>query len=280
MARCAGEDCGRWRPDVLVRHGAGANIDGRWFCSRECIERMARQLLVDVRPAMAAIPTVPPTRLGAILRHHGVCEAAVIEQALELQRQTGLRLGEQLLAMGVIERRQLLRALAAQAGVSYLAVVDAGLVRKAPGGLSSDAIRALGVIPISEPVAGRIRVACPAPVPRRALGSFRQLTGWIPEVMLVSDTDWRTLLGNYGLDLQDGHGARSVSQFMLVDSLSDAAAGIATAATRSRNTVVTEARWEPYTWVRLQGSDAATDVVFAHTLSREEQSCQAATTSH
>ncbi len=169
MPRCAGEDCGRWRPDVLVRHGAGANIDGRWFCSRECIERMARQLLVDVRPALAAIPTVPPARLGAILRQQGVCGSAEIERALEAQRHTGLRLGEQLLAMGVTEPRPLLRALAAQAGVSYLANVDAALVRKAPGGLSSDAVRALGLMPISEAVGGRIRVACPAPIPRRAL---------------------------------------------------------------------------------------------------------------
>jgi hypothetical protein len=280
MPRCAGDDCGRWRPDVLVRRGAGANIDGRWFCSRECIERMARQLFVDVRPSIAAIPTVPPTRLGAILRHHGVCEPAAVERALEAQRQTGLRLGEQLLTMGLAERQPLLRALAAQAGVSYLANVDAALVRKAPGGLSSDAVRALGVIPIGEAANGRIRVACPAPVPRRALGSFRQLTGWTPEVLLVSDPDWQTLLENYGVDRQAGSSNRPVAEFMLVETLSDAAAGIATVATRARNTMVTEARWEPYTWVRLQGNGATTDVVFAHAHSREGESCPAATTSH
>jgi hypothetical protein len=281
MPRCAGEDCGRWRPDVLVRRGAGANIDGRWFCSRECIEQMARQLLADVRPAMAVIPTVPPARLGAILRHHGVCKPADIERALEAQRQSRLRLGEQLLAMGLTERQPLLRALAAQAGVSYLANVDAAMVRKAPGNLSSDAVRALGLVPIDEAIGGRIRVACPAPLPRRALGCFRRLTGWTPEVLLVSDPDWRALLANYGADVQDGAAAeRRVAGFVMAETLTDAVAGIADAATRARNTLVIEARWEPYTWVRVQGGGAATDVVFAHSLSLEEEPCQAATTSH
>lgn len=280
MARCAGEDCGRWRPDVWVRRGAGASIDGRWFCSRDCIEQMARQLLSDVRPAVAVIPTVPPTRLGAILRHQGACSSADIERALEAQRDSKLRLGEQLLAMGLIEQRPLMRALAAQAGVSYLATVDPRLVRKAAGGLSPHAIRALGLIPISEAVGDRIRVACPAPVPRRALGSFRQLTGWTPEVFLVSDSDWQTLIDNYGSELQPGDVDRPIAEFVMAETLSDAAAGIATAAARERDTRVTEARWDPYTWVRVQGSGVATDVVFAHSLSSEEAPCQAATTSH
>ena len=277
MPRCAGENCGRWRPDVLVRRGAGASIDGRWFCSRECIERMARHLLSDVRPAMAVIPTVPPTRLGTILRHQAACTAADVERALEAQRDSGLRLGEQLLAMGLIERQSLLRALAAQAGVSYLANVDAAMVRKAPGGLSSEAVRAIGLMPIAEAKNGRIRVACPAPLPRRALGSFRQLTSWTPEVFLVSDHDWQILLANHGAELDPG-AARATAHFVLADSLSDAAAGIADAATRARTTMMKEARMDPYTWVRLQGTRVATDVVFAHSIAEEEGPCQADTT--
>jgi hypothetical protein len=174
----------------------------------------------------------------------------------------------------------LLRALAAQAGVSYLANVDAGMVRKAPGGLSSDAVRAIGLMPIGEAKNGRIRVACPAPLPRRALGSFRQLTGWTPEVFLVSDQDWLTLLAVHGADLVEHATDRATAHFVLAESLSDAAAGIADAATRARTTMVKEARMDPYTWVRVQGTSAATDVVFAHPLSDEEDPCRAATTSH
>jgi hypothetical protein len=234
-----------------------------------------------VRPAVTVvIPTVPPTRLGTILRHQGACGSNAIERALEAQRHSRLRLGEQLLEMGLTERQPLLRALAAQAGVSYLANVDGAIVRKAPGGLSSDAVRALGLVPIADAVGGRIRVACPAPLPRRSLGCFRQLTGWTPEVFLVSDSDWPTLIDNYGADVQDGAADRPMAAFVLAQTLSDAAAGIADAATRARNTMVKEARWEPYTWIRVQGHGAATDVVFAHSLSIEEESCPAATTSH
>ncbi|MDT9071473.1 hypothetical protein, partial [Escherichia coli] len=80
--------------------------------------------------------------------------------------------------------------------------------------------------------------------------------------------------------LQEGRSGRAVAECVLADTLSDAAAGIATAATRARNTMVTEARWEPYTWIRLQGSEAATDVVFAHAIPQQEGLCQAAITSH
>jgi hypothetical protein len=99
-------------------------------------------------------------------------------------------------------------------------------------------------------------------------------------VFLVSDSDWPTLIDNYGADLQDGATDRPMAAFVLAETLSDAAAGIADAATRARNTMVKEARWEPYTWVRVQGHGVATDVVFAHSLSIEEESCLAATTSH
>jgi hypothetical protein len=225
---------------------------------------------------MAVIPTVPPTRLGTILRHQAACTATDIERGLDAQRESGLRLGEQLLAMGLIERQSLLRALAAQAGVSYLANLDAGMVRKAPGGLSSEAVRAIGLMPIAEAKNGRIRVACPAPLPRRALGSFRQLTGWTPEVFLVSDRDWQALLANHGAELGVD---RATAHFVLAGSLSDAAAGIADAATRARTTMVKEARMDPYTWVRVQGTRAATDVVFAHAMAEEEVPCPADSTS-
>ena len=57
-------------------------------------------------------------------------------------------------------------ALAAQSGVGYLTGIDMESVRDAPGGLSPNAVRALGLVPVSEVEDGRIRVACAAPVPR------------------------------------------------------------------------------------------------------------------
>jgi len=265
---------------MLVRRGVGSHVDGGWFCSRGCVERMVRRRLLEARPVAAGIPNVPPMRLGALLRHHGVCGADAIERALRAQRGSQLKLGEQLFAMGAAEKEGVLRALAAQAGVGYLATVDAAAVREAPGGLSPAAVRALGLVPISEAEDGRIRVACPAPVPRRALSALRRLTGWIPEPYLVADADWQVLLRHYGADVRGERSVRELTQFVQTESLSDAAARITTAATRGGGTTVTEARWEPYTWVRIQGRGRVDDIVFARPDGQEEAPCPVVTTSH
>ncbi len=43
MARCAREDCGRWRPDfLLLGKGRGVWFEEAWHCSRGCVEAIAR----------------------------------------------------------------------------------------------------------------------------------------------------------------------------------------------------------------------------------------------
>ena len=79
---------------MLVRRGVGSHVDRHWFCSRHCVEQMVRRRLIDAWPVAAGIPAVPPMRLGALLRHHGVCGAEAIEQALEAQRGSQLKLGD------------------------------------------------------------------------------------------------------------------------------------------------------------------------------------------
>ncbi|HQZ37918.1 MAG TPA: hypothetical protein PLH72_02670 [Vicinamibacterales bacterium] len=281
MARCAVETCGRWCPDLLVNRGIGARVDDEWFCSRACIERMARERLAGTPRGAAGLPAVPHVRLGALLTAQGSCDAATLAEALVAQRQSHRRLGEQLLAMGAADAGTVLRALATQFNARCLPTFDATTVRQAPGGLSPDAVRALGLAPISDPVEGRVRVACPAPVPRRALGAFRQLTGWTPEVYLVSDEDWAAILSNYGADTGDTTPAPQ-SEFVRTTSLTDAAARIAAAAARGRRTTVTEARWDDYAWVRVQGPGLVEDVCLALADARtttEEAPWPAATTS-
>jgi len=117
-------------------------------------------------------------------------------------------------------------------------------------------------------------------VPRRALSAFRRLTGWIPEAYLVSDEDFQQLLRNYGVDVQGEDSVRPLTEFSQTESLSDAAARIAAAATRGGDTNITEARWEPYTWVRVQGSGMIEDVLFSRPERNEEAPCPVAITSH
>jgi hypothetical protein len=275
MARCAADDCGTWRPEFVARSLAGVTVDGQWFCSQACVARMATELLLSARRARGGIPAVPPSRIGALLRHHGVIRLSQLEAALEAQRTSHLRLGAQLIEMGAARTEDVLRALAEQAGVRYLTTVDTASVVDAPGGLPLDAVLALGLVPFSEIDAHqRMKVACLAPVPRAALGALGRLIGCTPEPYLVSDDLWPALAGAYGSR------SRRVSRaFSTATTVSDAAARIAEAAAGGRRATVTEAHWAPYTWVRVQAPGVVHDVILTND-SPKEAECQAAHTSH
>jgi hypothetical protein len=200
MARCASEECGRWRPDVLTGL-SGIVLDERWFCSDRCVERRVRQIFAEapVAPSTVVTAPAPRLRLGALLRHQGALSADQLHEALEQQRVSGLKLGAQARAMFGIERSQVLRALAAQAGTRYLTSIDPAAVHDAPGGLSRETIDALGLVPFSGPDRNDVvRVASTAPIRWDAVTALRRLVGWVPEPYLVEDDTWRELFDHYG----------------------------------------------------------------------------------
>jgi len=264
MPRCARAECGRWRPDLLVKNARlGLQFDGLWFCSSGCVETSARRRLSVPRPLSLRPPAVPPLRLGTLLIHLGAVTPASLKQAADAQRLSGLRIGAQLRAMGAVSAIDVLRGLSAQAGVGYLAHVDPNCVREAPGGLSLDVIRALGVVPVeSDPFAQRLRVACVAPVPRTAIGALFDLTRWAIDPLLVSDEHLEPLITAYGQALQSRTPAIAAHTVRRVD---EAAAHIAQAASESTNVRMTEARFEPYVWVRLESDARVEDVLFSTT---------------
>ncbi|MFI5179473.1 MAG: hypothetical protein ACHQO8_12960 [Vicinamibacterales bacterium] len=281
MARCASEGCQRWVPEFLVRRGAGTSVNERWFCSETCVESSARRRLLNARPVASGIPAMPPMRLGVLLRHCGAASNAEVERALFDQQMSRRRIGAELIANGVIERETLLKALASQSGVSYLKVVDLASVREAPGGLSPDAVRALGVVPFREPEKGTLKVACVAPVPRVAISVLKRLTGLNVEPYLVTDEDLIALLKAYGENRSD-RTDRPAAEFVKASSLSDAAARIAATAGRGRHISVTEAVCLPHVWVRMRGEGLIRDMLVDYGIDHEEEetSCPAVNTSH
>ena len=137
MAHCSREFCRRWRPDLIIRVAKlGLTVDGEWFCSNGCVEADAVRRLRDAR-RRDFDSRAPALRLGAVLLHQGVVTLRQLSEALEAQRTSGLRLGEQLQTLGHVTREVVLRALSAQNGISYLATVDPASVRTAPGGLTT-----------------------------------------------------------------------------------------------------------------------------------------------
>jgi hypothetical protein len=252
----------------------GLRVDGAWFCSPACVEFAARRRLRSGRPSGTAVPPVPALRLGVLLLHQGAITSTQLAKALAAQQLTGRRLGAQLQDMKLADAEAVLRGLSAQAGVSYLSAVDPSCVRSAPGGLSTDEVRALGVVPIQVDEANRLLiVACPAPVPRAALAALRQLTGWSPEPLLVTDADWQALSRAYGSAAVT---RRRRVEFDRVRDVDAAAARIAAAA-REGAITITQAHHDDSTWVRVEGKGLVSTLLVPR---KEGQECPAVITSH
>jgi hypothetical protein len=258
--RCAREVCARWTPDLRLfrRHARGVTFEEQWFCSVDCVEAEARERL-----ERATVPSVGPardrkaSRLGALLLHSRSITPAALAAALDEQKTSGLRLGAQLCLMGATTRREVLRALATQFRVGFLPVVDPACVRNAPGGLSGDAIRALGVVPLEADEPRRqLKVACAAPLPRLALAVLRELTGCAIEPLLVDDEQLLALTRAYGTAQHAG-----AVQVTRTASLGDAAHHIAEAIRSGRARRVQPVRCEPWVWVRLEGDQAPEEIV-------------------
>lgn len=284
MPSCASERCrggARW---WRMRAPAGATLDGAWYCSQDCVEGVLRARLYAAPPSVVTRPRLPNVRLGALLKHHRASTPEQIDRALEAQAGSGRRLGEELREMGAVDPQALLRALADQAGVSYLLNVDVSRVHDAPGGLSLDAIQALRLIPIGPPAGERIRVACPAPVPRAELTIFQNQTGWTPEPFLVSDDHWVALLEHYGARSGRRLGQDDLSYgFARERDTDEAARRLAQVVMAAGDARVRDARWGEYVWVRLHGAGAGFDLLLDLAVDRDmegDETWPAATTSH
>jgi hypothetical protein len=264
MRVCTRNGCGRRHLAFLPGRSAGVTLDGEWYCSPSCVEQITRDRLIALEPTRPAARRTGSEdalrmRLGGWLRHTGALTEDQLALAVETQAKTGLKFGEQVLALKLASPDAVLRALALQAGVRYLSTLSLATVRRGPGGLSPDAVRALAIIPFSEPVGGVIKVACLAPLPRLALGAFRRITGFIPEPHLVADERWTSLMDAYGAEADQP----ATSTFVETRDLAEAAATIARTATHGRAARLTELRCDPYTWVRVFVPNGVHDVVYA-----------------
>jgi hypothetical protein len=242
-------------------------LNGDWYCSRQCVRLAAR---ADLDPGLTGGGRAPmvPSRLGALLRHlEGLSEEA-LNAALESQRRTRRRLGAELVSQGSLRPAQVLRALAAQGNVSYLAAFDLARVAAAASWLPVDAVRALRLVPFDVAEGERrVRVVCAAPVPRAAVRAVQTLTGLSPEVFLIEDDVWQRALARYCA-------TRTGREVVTVGGLDDAAALVADAASSEREVTMRHARWDAYTWVRVEGPTQVSHVL----VPAMEESCQVAPT--
>jgi hypothetical protein len=269
MPRCADAGCARWRPALGV--WGGLRLNGTWYCSRSCAASAVRRGLSSPPALGESAGALPPLRLGALLRHQGAITPTQLEAALVSQRRSGRRLGSELQRLGFVTSATLVRALAAQAGVSFLTTVDVARVGRAPGGLSADMVRALGLLPF-EAHDRRLHVICTAPVPRPALRALARLTGWTAEPFLVDDQVWERALEHYApAPVADPHRSD------VVRDVDEASAHVVAAAAAGGDSVVRYAGCGDFVWVRVEGGARTQDVLIQ---SFREDRCQAAPTQH
>jgi hypothetical protein len=260
MPRCADVECGRWRPERLVpRWATGIRFNGRWYCSRECVEHAARAGLdTPVVPAASVGASLPPLRLGVLLRHLGALSEQGLTSALESQRESGLRLGAELRRREMVPSEPILKALAAQSGVSYLATFDARRVMEGPSWLPVETVRALGLVPFDlDETLRQVKVVTAAPVPRAAMRALVKLTGWSAEPFLVEDEVWEHAMRAY----RPARMASELGEAIAVNGVAAAAARVADTAFADRTLTMRTASCDAYTWVRLEGPKHVSDLL-------------------
>ena len=271
MPRCADFTCGRWRPERMApRWAAGIRFNGHWYCSRACVEHAARVGLDEPAIPAASPGALPPLKLGVLLRHLGAVSEANLERALESQRVSGRRLGAELQHLGLVTFEPVLKALAAQGGISYLASFDVSRVTRGPSWLPAETVRALGLVPFDvDEAQKRLRVVCTAPVPKTAMRALLKLTGWTAEPYLVEDELWQQALRMYRPAAPaEGHFREAVA----VNGADAAAARIADNALLDRSVTMRYASCDQYTWVRVEGPRQVSDLLFP---AMQEAECQA-----
>jgi hypothetical protein len=271
MPRCADQSCGRWRPERLApRWAGGIRFNGSWYCSRACVESAAREGLEPPRVAPAPIGTLPPLRLGVLLRHMGAISEAELNEALRSQQTSGRRLGQELQRLRIVSAEPIVRALAAQSAVSYLTAFDVDRVTRGPSWLPAATVRALGLVPFDvDGVLRRVKVVCSAPVSRSATTAMAKLTGWTAEPYLVDDEVWRQALDAYRpVDVVD---TETAGHSRTVGDVAAAAACVAEAAQTARAITMRSANCDRYTWVRVEGPRLVSDVLVPASQGRERR---------
>ena len=266
MPRCADLDCRRWRLFGALQ------FNGSSYCSRACVERAALAGLDEPAATTGRPRSLPPLKLGVLLRHAGVITDTQLDAALIVKARTGLKIGEQLEQLGFADADAVLRALAAQAGVSYLSTFDVARVRRAPISLPIAMVRALGLVPFeADEIGQRLHVISAAPLPRAAIRAMARLTERAIDVYLVKDSVFEAALDAY----QPADSAPVAHEADIVKTLTAAAALVADCAQRDRAVTMRHAAYDEYVWVRVEGSQRVSDLLVG-----KETGCQAELIAH
>src|SRR5690606_3339194 len=150
--------------------------------------------------------------LGQVLKDLGFVHEGQIQEALQIQRERGGRIGEILLELGDVQPAELARALAAQAGLGY---VDLATVAPQPAAIErvdAGSARAFGVLPMSLD-GGVLTVAIADPLNSSVLDDIGFSTGLEVKGVLGDEAAIKALLDEHDRD-ERGAGKAKLEQLV------------------------------------------------------------------
>lgn len=134
------------------------------------------------------LSSTPNARIGDVLRRSGMVTDEQLDAAESLARAEGIRIGEALIRMGVLDEGRLAWALGMQFDLSYVdldpEMIDWGLVRRFP----LERLRELVMLPISD-AGGAVRVVVADPTNAALRDAAEELFGGREVVVQLADDD-------------------------------------------------------------------------------------------
>ncbi len=137
-------------------------------------------------------------RLGDALLQDGLVNDEQLQKALEIQKQSGKRLGAVLVEMGVVTENDIVTVLGKQLGIPYINLsnylIDPATVRIIPENIA----RRHQLIPINK-VGNKLTVAMVDPLNILAIDDIQFMTGLVVKPVVATSTDINDALNNaYG----------------------------------------------------------------------------------
>ena len=135
-------------------------------------------------------------RLGDLLVSAAVITEQQLMDALQEQKNTGLRLGDQLIAMNLVSEQQIIEVLEFQLGIPHVDLYKQKINRKLVNIISEELARKHQVLPISK-TNNRLMVAMSDPLDYFALDDLRLSTGFEIDPAIAKKEELRLAINRY-----------------------------------------------------------------------------------
>ncbi|HUT03147.1 MAG TPA: hypothetical protein VM163_04575 [bacterium] len=167
MVKCANPECNHHRPTGFLESlwaSSGFVSDGRWFCSNACYERfveLGKEAEAEAEEEEAPLEDMTNMRLGDILVAYGIVGSEELSLCLKGQDQSDKRVGQLLVESGLITREAVLAALSKQKGTPWVDVLMLSCKSSALALLSEEDAERGRALPFDFTGEGQVLLATP-----------------------------------------------------------------------------------------------------------------------